>query len=606
MGFLHLVAKLLVITAWFTVFAGGVGDWSYRKPEDASTWKYHFEHCAGHKQSPINIVPKETIFDAGLKDLAVNFEHSVSASLQNNGHTVQATFKTGKSNISGGYLESQFRAVQMHFHWGSVDSHGSEHQVSGHKYPMEIHIVHFNAEKYPNISIAMKKQDGLAVLGILVEVGATNENPVIKPIVDTLNATHFKGDTAFVSVLEPRKFLPQDIQQYYTYKGSLTTPGCYESVQWFVFNHTFKISFSQLESFRKLSEGTRQNTKNHNLEDNFRPVQPLYGRNVTRSFKKPPFGCSKISNTTMECFTLVGDKVVFYEAVVNLCTLPAAVTLYVSQPEIGFKFEKTVYSDIGSPQKIGNLDYGFTLEFHSHFRETQPSTLHITIKDAYPLSSQKQQEVISADFDESACQLGKCLQHSCNKHWCFGTAFGFKKQNMLYIGFSSTFKHLTAANPLVDVNFYRNESGKWHLTDSATFANNEEKKVHLTGVMVHNDLSTKHKRGFSQSPQWEYVTFKAKISKTADSVLYQLLMVPTDGLYYRVLKDEFTLACVKPVPEIARLSDAGKIAIGVSVVSMILILGGITMALLYCRRKQYTRHEATLVDEMEDGLDDKL
>lgn len=177
---------------------------------------------------------------------------------------------------------------------------------------------------------------------------------------------------------------------------------------------------------------------------------------------------------------------------------------------------------------------------------------------------------------------------------------------MLYIGFSSTFKHLTAANPLVDVNFYRNESGKWHLTDSATFANNEEKKVHLTGVMVHNDLSTKHKRGFSQSPQWEYVTFKAKISKTADSVLYQLLMVPTDGLYYRVLKDEFTLACVKPVPEIARLSDAGKIAIGVSVVSMILILGGITMALLYCRRKQYTRHEATLVDEMEDGLDDKL
>ena len=286
MELLHFIPRFLVVTAFFYVMAQSAGDWSYRKPEDPSTWKTHFEHCAGKKQSPINILPKETVFHAELKDLAVDFERNVSAELQNNGHTVQATFKTGKSNISGGYLPSQFRAVQMHFHWGSVDSRGSEHQISGRKYPMEIHIVHFNVEKYPNISAALKKPDGLAVLGILVEIGDTKENPVIKPIVDAFNKTQYKGEKAFIEFLEPLKFLPEDIQQYYTYKGSLTTPGCYESVQWFVFKDSFKISPSQLERFRQLSEGSKQHTKSFHLVDNFRPVQPLNGRDVTRSFRK--------------------------------------------------------------------------------------------------------------------------------------------------------------------------------------------------------------------------------------------------------------------------------------------------------------------------------
>lgn len=56
------------------------------------------------------------------------------------------------------------------------------------------------------------------------------------------------------------------------------------------------------------------------------------------------------------------------------------------------------------------------------------------------------------------------------------------------------------------------------------------------------------------------------------------------------------LFCVEP----ASLSSSSKIAIGVSVVSMVAILAGITMGLLYCRRKQYTRHQPTLIDDMDD------
>lgn len=57
----------------------------------------------------------------------------------------------------------------------------------------------------------------------------------------------------------------------------------------------------------------------------------------------------------MDCLGFADDKAVFYEAKVNMCTLPALVTLQVSQPDIGFLFAETLYSDINPPRKIGNF-----------------------------------------------------------------------------------------------------------------------------------------------------------------------------------------------------------------------------------------------------------
>lgn len=34
----------------------------------------------------------------------------------------------------------------------------------------QLHIVHFNSDKYSNMSVAVDKSDGLAVLGVLIEV----------------------------------------------------------------------------------------------------------------------------------------------------------------------------------------------------------------------------------------------------------------------------------------------------------------------------------------------------------------------------------------------------------------------------------------------------
>ena len=63
----------------------------------------------------------------------------------------------------------RYEFAQFHWHWGSVSTQGSEHTIDGKEYPAEIHFVHFN-KKYGDISTAVSKSDGLAVLGFFYEV----------------------------------------------------------------------------------------------------------------------------------------------------------------------------------------------------------------------------------------------------------------------------------------------------------------------------------------------------------------------------------------------------------------------------------------------------
>ena len=64
---------------------------------------------------------------------------------------------------------SRFNFLQLHWHWGSDSTKGSEHTMDGEMYPMEIHLVHWN-NKYGDVGTALGKSDGLAVLGFFYEV----------------------------------------------------------------------------------------------------------------------------------------------------------------------------------------------------------------------------------------------------------------------------------------------------------------------------------------------------------------------------------------------------------------------------------------------------
>ena len=103
------------------------------------------------------------------------------------------------------------------------------------------------------------------------------------PIIDALRDiemanTHVKfSDTDFslpklISGVAP---LDGAGTEYVHYQGSLTTPHCNEVVEWILFTTPLNISTSQMHMFRHLKDSL-----GHDLKDNFRPPQPLNGREV--------------------------------------------------------------------------------------------------------------------------------------------------------------------------------------------------------------------------------------------------------------------------------------------------------------------------------------
>ena len=61
-----------------------------------------------------------------------------NGSIHNNGHTAQVdvieTLAGDVGILSGGPLASDYQILQLHFHWGSDNTQGSEHTLDGQRY----------------------------------------------------------------------------------------------------------------------------------------------------------------------------------------------------------------------------------------------------------------------------------------------------------------------------------------------------------------------------------------------------------------------------------------------------------------------------------------
>ncbi|ESO85126.1 hypothetical protein LOTGIDRAFT_131044, partial [Lottia gigantea] len=252
--------------------------------------------CAGVAQSPIDIRPERTIYNPDLKDFALWYDPPKPGSrmkIKNNGHAIQVNTE-GEFYFTNGGLQHVYKVEQFHFHWGSEDHMGSEHLLDSIAYPIEMHIVSYNSDLYGDIGEAVTEKGGLAVLGVLFEV-QEQPNPVYDPIIQALQ--HVKDPEMDkeeeIEAVSLRNLLPEDMSKYYRYNGSLTTPGCFETVTWTVFHQKQKISFGQEYSERLNGSPAPIDAINEDipewiqdpLVDNFRPVQPLNNRVVYRSFK---------------------------------------------------------------------------------------------------------------------------------------------------------------------------------------------------------------------------------------------------------------------------------------------------------------------------------
>ncbi|KAK1330479.1 hypothetical protein QTO34_010668 [Cnephaeus nilssonii] len=257
--------------------------WGYGQKDGPSQWYKLYPIAQGDRQSPINIISRQAVYSPSLKPLKLSYEGCTSLSIANNGHSVQVDFNDSddRSVVTGGPLDGPYRLKQFHFHWGKMHNVGSEHMVDGKSFPCELHLVHWNAKKYSTFGEAASAPDGLAVVGVFLEIGA--EHPYMNRLTDALYMVRFKGTKAQFTCFQPNCLLPAS-RHYWTYPGSLTTPPLSESVTWIVLREPISISERQMEKFRGLHFTSVDDERIH-MVNNFRPPQPLMGRLVKASFR---------------------------------------------------------------------------------------------------------------------------------------------------------------------------------------------------------------------------------------------------------------------------------------------------------------------------------
>ncbi|XP_072017662.1 carbonic anhydrase 14-like [Amphiura filiformis] len=170
--------------------------------------------------------------------------------MENTGTTLSVTL--GNHFITGGGLPNKYKAVEFNLHWGGDNSKGSEHTKNGNAYPAEMHIISYNT-LYRNIGEALSKPNGLAMLGFWFTLG--RHNAAWDPIINNLQAVKYANNPhIFTTTFPLNTLIPSDLSRFYRYAGSLTTPGCYETVIWTVFDNEIPISRAQIAKLRQLSK----------------------------------------------------------------------------------------------------------------------------------------------------------------------------------------------------------------------------------------------------------------------------------------------------------------------------------------------------------------
>ncbi|CAH2981608.1 unnamed protein product [Chilo suppressalis] len=263
----------------FTLVTVLLGLYGFTASDSSPNWSHRDESAwpgicgVGSQQSPINIKPHMTLSDphkAHIRGpLVYRGYENVLVSARNTGYKVRWAVVPGTPPpvLSGGPLRGEYSFAEVHFHWLS------EHAIDGTKYPLEIHLVHVKSGL--TLAQALERPDGVAVIGVLAEVGPPNASPVLDELIPAVPYILKKSgeDSSQFTISISRLFSPKP-QEYYTYHGSLTTPPCPEVVTWMVMAHPTVVSH---ENYKNLTKADLSGINND------RAVQPLRSRVVYRS-----------------------------------------------------------------------------------------------------------------------------------------------------------------------------------------------------------------------------------------------------------------------------------------------------------------------------------
>ncbi|XP_053219561.1 carbonic anhydrase 4-like [Podarcis raffonei] len=268
-------------------YASSSGSWCYDSlicgPD---TWSSQ-GHCNGKRQSPIDIVTSSVRHNPKLGAVTLSGYNDTKKLLEmkNTGKTVDIELGEGLQ-LSGPGLPATYTAKAFHLHWGDgVHKPGSEHYINGERYSMELHIVH--TKNNTSLSEALKDPQGIAVLAFFVQgyekaQGKTAEawesfKKKLKEVEEKGEETKFDGSFSLQDLLGR-----PELDRYYRYPGSLTTPGCDEVVLWTIFADPILVSEDVVHAFPNELHSTDSSTGPH-IENNYRPLQNIGDRKVESS-----------------------------------------------------------------------------------------------------------------------------------------------------------------------------------------------------------------------------------------------------------------------------------------------------------------------------------
>jgi len=257
--------------------------WNYdpARTDSPRYWLESYPTCGGKKQSPVELNSKSATKISLSSVIFQDYDQITNKNVQvmnNGGKSVKMSKnKPIEAIIKGGPLPNEYEWLQLHFHWGSKNIWGAEHIVDGITYPLEMHLLHRQlGERFP-----AKVKDGIAILGFVFEI-SEEDNKDLAPLIETFpNITNPqdilfapKRPTSLVHLIESATDGP-----YFHYSGSLTTPPCPEVAQWIVYKTPLKCSQAQLDKFRT----SFKDPQDEWITDNYRPLQPLNGRQVLQT-----------------------------------------------------------------------------------------------------------------------------------------------------------------------------------------------------------------------------------------------------------------------------------------------------------------------------------
>ena len=138
------------------VMSAGGPRWGYEGAHGPEYWGSldpGFAVCGnGCEQSPIDLTGAEP---RALSEIGFDYAPS-PISILNDGHTIQVNYAPGSGIVLDG---TRYELTQFHFH------HRSEHTVDGADFPLELHLVHADAD------------GALAVVGVFLRGGGERTRP---------------------------------------------------------------------------------------------------------------------------------------------------------------------------------------------------------------------------------------------------------------------------------------------------------------------------------------------------------------------------------------------------------------------------------------------